>query len=71
MRPEVDSLLRAALDTCEVGIVLRDVCAPYGEVVRTGIGCSGTRFWFSRPLPAPEFARWYQGAAGSLGGGPH
>lgn len=40
MPPEIEELLSAARDPCEVKIVIRNLCAAYGEVVGTGVVCS-------------------------------
>lgn len=40
MRQDVAELLNAARDTREVTIVMRNLCAAYGEVAGTGVVCS-------------------------------
>lgn len=40
LRPDVEELLSAARDTREVKIVIRNLCAAYGEVAGTGVVCS-------------------------------
>ncbi len=39
LRPDIEELLNAALDTHEVKIVIRNLCAAYGEVAGTGVVC--------------------------------